>query len=607
MINGQNFVGHTKALVIGISHYQDPEIPDLQLPHRDAELFVSFLRSNQMNRIDDENLLLITNSEATSARIATALDWLFEFTAAEDTIILYFAGYGMDQRQKVIPPSTLYFYDTPYNLSDAGSFDLFLQFQALAEKKKCEFKIFGNIYPLVLAPELRDDSLIGKQVKSVKKTYQHVAFVNTVEENTYTKTFQELSTAKVSLSHLLLDGMYGLADQNEDQFISFKELRNFLNEQKVIPEIWPGLLFICASSKYQMLAMTDPLVLNTLNQMKDPVLSAFVNSETKNYETSFLQKLSDENRLLYQDFIVAIKLGHLLLPVNRNASSLADSLLKQKEFAPLYGEIRRKLAAAYQDETQQALNAYLNSDSREIARRRKGNDQYGLYPKYLQNALDLLGDHHYMSNILKAKRFYFEGLHKRLDGQIRKNEEFIREALAFQLKALAFENEAAFIYNEIAINYSLLKQREEAKENFQSAIELSPAWGIPFTNLAQYYSFEDLPKALRIAKHAIRLSPRNSFAYSIEGAIYMQSKDYANAENSFSKALKLDPSYSEVFYNLACLKSLQGDYGAALLHFESAIQNGFLDIEHALLDPDLVGLREQSEWKKLMEKLKINN
>ena len=111
-----------------------------------------------------------------------------------------------------------------------------------------------------------------------------------------------------------------------------------------------------------------------------------------------------------------------------------------------------------------------------------------------------------------------------------------------------------------------------------------------------------MAKALRIAKHAIRLSPRNSFAYNVEGSIYLLSKDYLNAENSFSKAIKLDPAYIDALYNLACVKSLQGDFASAKINLESAFQNGFMDSQQVLQDPDLIGLREQAEWKELVLK-----
>ena len=44
VISAQKSIGITRALVIGISHYQDSDIPDMQMAHRDAELFATFLR-----------------------------------------------------------------------------------------------------------------------------------------------------------------------------------------------------------------------------------------------------------------------------------------------------------------------------------------------------------------------------------------------------------------------------------------------------------------------------------------------------------------------------------------------------------------------------------
>lgn len=601
-IEGQGISGHAKALVIGVSQYQDSEIQDLQLPHRDAELFASFLKSNHINLLDDENLRLITNAEATSARIASSLDWLFEYMSPSDTVILFFEGYGMDQYQNLIPSSKLYFYDTPLNLNNAGSFDLFLQFKAFVDKRKTVYKVFGNLYPMVLTPELRNDSVKVHDVKKPKPLFDHMVFLNSIGQETYTKSLEEMNAAKVSLNHLLIDGMLGLADKNNDRAVTLKELGQYLHQQKITSVIWPGLLFAAGNSNHESLAYVDPGILKSLNLMTNPTFSAIVDLETNSREDLQLSKLSEKNRQLYEDFIVALKLGHLINPPGRNALVFSDSLLQLKELFPLYGEIKRKLAAALQDETQQALNAYLNSDSREMIRRRNGSRQYQLYPEYLKLTCQLLGEHHYLYPILTAKRLYFEGLNKRIEGQLSRDKALIQEALMLQKQALVFEKEAAFIYNEIAVNYSLLDLKTEADKNFQLAIEYAPNWSIPFSNLAQIYVNEDIPKALRIARHAIRLSPRNSFAYSVEGTIYFQSKEYLKAEESFGKALKLDPVYADVYYNMACLKSLQGDYRAAKGHFEAAIQNGFTDIAHAIQDPDLEAFRNQNEWNDLLKK-----
>lgn len=592
-------IGARYALVVGISHYQDPEIPDLTTAHRDAELFASYLR-NQLNvRIEDENLLLITNEQATAARVATALDWLFENRRPNDTVILYFAGYGMERNQTTIPASKLYFYDTPLGMNQVGSFDLFFQFQSFIKSRKSAFQLFANFYPLVVSSELRNDSIPFLGIDKLEKPFKNSIYLNTIHEKTFHLSFKELSDAKLSMNDLVLDGLLGLADKNMDRVVTLKELDSYLKQQTIIEEYWPGLLFVACSPKMKLLN-----VIQAKNATKLKTASTYLPSmlqfEISSKENVVLQKVSDKNRLLFQDFIVAIKLGHLLEPKDRNAANLADALLAQQEFASIYTDIRRKLSAAFQDESQQALNAYLNSDSRELIKRQKGSELYKLYPEYLKRALDLLGKQHFMGPILKAKQLYFEGLIKRFEGQRSKDFSLIEAALELQLHARSFEHEAAFIYNEIAINFRILGKKVEAQKNFEFAIENAPNWSIPFSNYAQLYIEDDLSKALRIAKHAIRLSPRNSYAYNVEALVYLKSKDYIRAEASFLQAIKLDPCYIDAFYNVACIKSLKQDYKAAKIYLESAINCGFSDIDFAREDPDLELFRNQVEWNELL-------
>lgn len=594
-------LGHTKALIIGISHYQDPEIPDLQLPHRDAELFAALLRSNHSHLVDGENLLLLTNAQASAGKITAALDWLFEYIGSEDTVILYFAGYGLQLNQNAIPPSKLYFYDTPLNNTDAGSFDLFFQFQKLVQKKDPVFNVYGNIFPLLLS-ETQIDSTQTDKLKKQSKTFDHLVFLNTTNASTFAKTFADVSNFKISLNHFLLDGLMGFADINKDQSVSLKELGKYLKQQTDIQETWPGLIFVTGSSKHQYLTEVNPQLIKNLNSQNYPFEHSIIDPDLASNFNSFVDHLNEAQRLIYQDFKVAIKLGHLMTPAERNASMLCDSLLQMKELSSKYGEIRRNLSSALQDEVQQALNAYLNADSREISRRKSGNFQYNLYPKYLQRASELLGNNHYLNNILLAKRLYFEGLNRRLDGQQSKNQNLFRDALDLQLQAIAIEKEASFIYNEIAINYSLLNNKSEAIKNFMLALEYAPSWSIPFLNLAKIYVDDDLPKALRIAKHAARLSPRSAFAYSVVGDIYFKSIDFINAETAYLNALKYDPKYKTVLYNLACIKSLQSDFNAVEKYLDLALQNGFNDFELLNSDKDLNSFRQLNQWKTLVKK-----
>ena len=86
--------GTTRAVVIGISDYQSPNIPDLRFADKDARAFAEWLRSPAGGAISDENIRLLTNEQATNARIGADLDWLVEVSQEGDEAIIYFSGHG---------------------------------------------------------------------------------------------------------------------------------------------------------------------------------------------------------------------------------------------------------------------------------------------------------------------------------------------------------------------------------------------------------------------------------------------------------------------------------------------------------------------------------
>ena len=76
------------AVVVGISDYQDPGIPDLRFADKDAEAFANFLRSKAGGSVHSDNLQLLTNAHATAGRIAEALDAIIEKAKKDDLVII---------------------------------------------------------------------------------------------------------------------------------------------------------------------------------------------------------------------------------------------------------------------------------------------------------------------------------------------------------------------------------------------------------------------------------------------------------------------------------------------------------------------------------------
>lgn len=67
--NNRIFKGTTRAVVIGISDYENESISDLKYAHKDAVSFANWLKSPAGGSLPPDNILLHTNEKATNAQI----------------------------------------------------------------------------------------------------------------------------------------------------------------------------------------------------------------------------------------------------------------------------------------------------------------------------------------------------------------------------------------------------------------------------------------------------------------------------------------------------------------------------------------------------------
>ncbi|MGB3227989.1 MAG: caspase family protein, partial [Saprospiraceae bacterium] len=95
------------AVVVGISDYQDPGIPDLRFADKDAEAFANYLSSDAGGKLDVDHLKVLLNEKATVAQFAIALDWLMEVVKENDQVIIYFSGHGDVEKKTITQPGYL--------------------------------------------------------------------------------------------------------------------------------------------------------------------------------------------------------------------------------------------------------------------------------------------------------------------------------------------------------------------------------------------------------------------------------------------------------------------------------------------------------------------
>ncbi len=229
--------------------------------------------------------------------------------------------------------------------------------------------------------------------------------------------------------------------------------------------------------------------------------------------------------------------------------------------------------------------------------------KYQIYPSYLLRVEQLLGARHYYNPQIRAKRLYFEGLVLRHFALEQGDSTLLKMALSKQQEANSLQEGASYILNEIGVNYFLLGDLGSAEQNFVSATWHSPGWSVPYYNLSTLFRYQDPSKAIRLARHAVNLSPGSGLLNYRLGVLYLDSKKYDRAEEYFKKAISFHYYNPEVYYNLACVLSLQMKENEAFLELDRAIQKGFNDYDLIQRDADLNTLKQQKEkWLNLMKK-----
>ncbi|MDH3588165.1 MAG: hypothetical protein OEQ74_02050, partial [Gammaproteobacteria bacterium] len=171
-----------------------------------------------------------------------------------------------------------------------------------------------------------------------------------------------------------------------------------------------------------------------------------------------------------------------------------------------------------------------------------------------------------------------------------------------------------------------LETLQEARQQYQDAIELDPEYSFAYSGLADSilllminHKAIPQPEAHRLARQALEkalaLDDKNADAYASLGLLKMnmgqREKDgaeFAEAEAAFRKAIELSPNHAQAYTWFASLKSVQLDLdGAAALHKKSLVLDPLARIPRS----NLAGLYAQmgrndealTEW---LEGVRIN-
>lgn len=403
----------TRAVVIGISDYQHPNIPDLQFAHRDAEAFAGWLSSGAGSAGAGASVQTLLNEQATTGQIVAALDGLISASKAGDVAIIYFSGHGDVERVTKFQRGYWLTYDSPPAAYAAGAFSLvFLQdiITTLAE---------AGVQVVVISDACRAGKLAGSEFGGAQATTAALSqqFANEIkilscQPNEFSLEGLQWGGGRGCFSYHLLDALYGMADANADGAVNLLELGRYL-EDRVPAETAPHpQIPMALGNRSALLATVDAETLAQWQKQKTGDALAFHKIDSKGLEDLVLAKADTGILEMYHAFMAALETGNLMSLDSSDGPTADDYyklLIKEPAIAELHGLMTRNFAAALMDEGQQLLNRLVMGDLKawEILENELGISHRQIAAKY-HRAAGLLGEKHYYYKRLKANAIYFD-------------------------------------------------------------------------------------------------------------------------------------------------------------------------------------------------------
>jgi len=559
----------TRAVVVGISDYQDAAIPDLRFAHRDAEAFAAWLQSPDGGSIAPGNLILLTNQNATIGKMAGAIDWLLEASQPGDNAVLYFSGHGDVESKTVRNLGFLLTYNTPSNSYIAGAYPVFyLQtvMETLSQK---------GVQVIMIADACHAGKLAGNEINgsgitalSLATQFAKEVKIMSCQSNEFSLEGEQWGGGRGAFSYHLVEGLQGLADADANLQVNLREIGRYLEDQ-VSKETAPHKQMpYTVGDAYRLLASVNANTLAALKEKKMQPMPALQKVEIKSLAEMLLEPLDSTIQNIYQRFHEALLAGDLLEPKDSCAYDLYLRLAQVDSLNALHGLMRRNLAAAFQDDAQQAINACLRADTSEINAYRRKDKRFLQYPTYLEKAAELLGPEHYAYRSIISKKYYFQGLNQLYDVQdLNKRDSLGREGLRFLLKALEHEDKAPYIYNALGNFYNQLRDSSQSIAHWDKAIQLAPGWITPWVAKGYFYwhGYRQCAEAEVCFKRALELDSTHVEVLSGLGRIYQYCLGMPEkAELLFNRVLSLDSSDLIVPLNLARLKADKKDLKGAI-------------------------------------------
>lgn len=506
----------TRAVVIGISDYQDEKIPDLRFADRDAEAFAQWLRSPAGGSLGSDQIMLMTNGQAKAGNLVAAFTWLIEDSKPGDRAVFYFSGHGDVENVTMFQDGYLLAYDAPPIAYMAGGalpvFTIGRIVNTLSGK---------GVQVVMVTDACRAGKLAGSENGGAKATTAALQqqFANEVkilscQPDEFSLEGEQWGGGRGCFSYHLTDGLCGMADKNADQQVSLMEIGNYLQETVVREAAPQSQIPMTVGNPKSLLATVDEATLAALKSQRAGELASLKPIETRGMEELTLAKVDTGVQQMYREFLAAIKRGDLMPSASgkKSADDYYRTLIAEPELAQLHGLMKRNFAAALQNEAQEVTNKLLKSDPFVVSDSWSRPFVYDHIPAYLERATEILGEGHFIYKQLKAKQCFFEAKTYRRDRHPDISADSLLEKTVSKLEeGLGYDTSAAYLQVELGV--------------------------------VLFWRFFEFQKAMAHAKNALALSPNWAYAQVLAGRCFAEGElNLEQGVKHYLRALELDSS-----------------------------------------------------------------
>jgi len=545
----------TYGLMIGISKYQRlPRDLWLQFADADAKTFSQHLASARGGGIPADQMVVLTNEEATTAALRNAFQTFLRNRAGKkDTVFILIAGHGIvDTRGAYI----LTYDSDPQDLS-ATSLPM-SEIQSLVDdelSKVGRVILMADVARAANIGNLRN-AAIGSAVEKLGEASGEMLGLMAARPRELSEEGTQFGGGHGAFTYALIKGLQGFADHDDDRFVSAGELTDYvrdsvpkLTNNKEHPRDFGGIENATKLSDLSKQGITLARFRSLYDSRNGgPLLLAGADPQTA--------QLSPQASQDVDAFQAAVRAGNLLPDQPNSAWDLIPKLRAELQPEQMFLQ-ENTLRVALENQAQQVLLRYLAGDQSPQTK-----SDFDAGSRYMEAAIRLTPESLY----LEGRDDFFQGRGLLFDKQY-------GQAANLLEQSVRIDPGEAYGYNALGIAY--LEQADFARSipAFRDAARRAPNWSYPLHNLAlAYVEAGNYQDAIRSYQQAMRITPQFSYLPYNLGLVYQRLNRRRDAENAYRRAMLLAPDSAEPLNALGSLRASEGKSAEAEKFYRDALR-----------------------------------